>query len=105
MLILYGDFATMKSLYLALFAVRNFYIAPTTINHMTLCQHAHLRFVARKPNEPESLGLSCFYVFLNLKETLYKCAWIAHNYLCHQDFTIRLKILSKFLFSCLPRES
>lgn len=89
MLILYGDFATMKSSYLALFAVRNFYITPTTVDHVTLCQHAHLRFVAREPNEPDSLGLSCFYVFLNL---------------CHQDFTIRLEILSKFLFSRLPTE-
>jgi len=47
--------------------VGNLDIAPTSIDHVALRQHPHLRLVGGEPDEPEALGLAGLDVFLHLK--------------------------------------
>ncbi len=51
---------------LSLLAVGDLDIAPASIDHVSLGEHAHLGFVAREADEPEPLRLPRLDVLLHL---------------------------------------
>ena len=54
--------------HLALLAVGDLDVAPAAVDHVSLGQDAHLRFVVVEADEPEPLGLACLDIFLDLQE-------------------------------------
>lgn len=70
------------------FWVRYFNITPPAVDHVSLRQDSHLRFVRRKSDKAKAFWLSGFSVFFHLR---------------HEDFTERFEILTQVLFGGFPR--
>lgn len=64
-------------------------VAPPSVDHVSLSQHAHLRFVRGEADEAEALRLARFRILLHLR---------------HQHLAERLEVLAQVLFGGLPRQ-
>ena len=68
--------------HLALLAVGDLDVAPAAVDHVSLGQDAHLRFVVVEADEPEPLGLACLDIFLDLEECFHHNPSLSSTVVC-----------------------